>query len=49
MDSKSSETGLRLAFSVDLISHLLLAYVYFSEKATGCLHEVPLVSEASQF
>lgn len=48
MDSKCSVTGLRLVFSIDLISHLLLTHVYFSEKAAGCVREVPLVSEASQ-
>lgn len=48
MDSKYSEMGPRLGFSIDLISHLLLTNAYFSEKAAGCLHEVSLVSEASQ-
>lgn len=48
MDPKYSETGLRLVFSVDLISHLLLTHASFSEKAAGCLHEVSLVPEAGQ-
>lgn len=41
-------TGLRLVFSIDLISHSLLIHVYFSEKAAGCVREVSVVSEASQ-